>query len=143
MKLMKTRNIVLSAAMAAVAVVPFSPAIAAEVVAPVMSPVATDTAYKVDGSHVVVAPCHGAGTTTGARLTVAYGGSAKAPGAVATIIGCGVVQNGSVAAYSRNALPGPAAATASTANLDVAAFSMCADVTAVFLDGAIVSQNNC
>ncbi|MDQ3915314.1 MAG: hypothetical protein M3323_08305 [Actinomycetota bacterium] len=141
MKLSKTRSILVSAAAAAVAIVPFAPAQAAG--APIVSPVQADVAYGIDGAHVAIGTCEGVGTTTGRSLKVTWTGTAKATGAIAVGIMCGVVQDGYVVASSSHALPGSAGATAGSDDVAVKEYSMCANVFAVFTDGRIVEQNNC
>src|ERR687895_2681445 len=126
MRFSKTRSILVAAAAIAVAILPFTPAHAAS----------ADVAYKVDGAHVVINPCNAAGATTGARIQGEFSGAGKASGAVAVRVGCGIVQGGRVVAYTQTALPGTAAATASTFNIPVASYTVCADIYALFLDGS-------
>lgn len=133
MKFSKTRSILVAAVAAATALVPFTPAHAAQ----------ADVAYEIDGAHVAINPCNAVGTTTGARIQGEISGVAKASGAVAVRAGCGIVQGGRVVAYTQTALPGTVAATADTFNIAVASYTVCADVYALFLDGSEVEQNNC
>lgn len=120
------------------------PATSASAEAPIISPVSADVAIATDGAtHVAIAPCTAVGTTTGSRLTVALAGTATATGAVAVRIRCGIVQDNAVVFESTNALPGSAAATAKNGSIDLAPYHTCADVYALFVDGAEASRNNC
>ncbi|HEX2195571.1 MAG TPA: hypothetical protein VHJ76_01490 [Actinomycetota bacterium] len=133
MSFKKTRNILVAAVAAATAIVPFTPAHAAS----------ADVAYKIDGAHVAINPCNAVGVTSGSRIQGELSGVAKASGAVATRAGCGIVQNGEVVAYTQTALPGTVAATASTFNIPVDDYYVCADVYALFVDGTVVQDDNC
>jgi hypothetical protein len=141
MKLTKIRNIAIATALAAVAVVPAVGAHASSAAS--VSLVQTDIAQDGDAAHLAIAPCTAVGVTTGASLTVAVEGTATATGAVATRIRCGVVQNGRVVASFQNALPGSVAATAGRATISVAAYTVCADVYALFPDGSESRNNRC
>ncbi len=107
------------------------------------APVGSDVVYVTEGLSVAVGTCtvvavdHGEG-----RRTYVVAGHAKAVGAVATSVGCGIVQNGVVIAYFRAALPGSVAAGVWTTVAGDGTYSVCADVSATFGNGS-VEQNNC
>ncbi|HEV2757490.1 MAG TPA: hypothetical protein VG318_17135 [Actinomycetota bacterium] len=142
MKLKRIRNIALATALAAVAVIPAVGANASSAAS--VSMVQTDIAQDGDAAHLAIATCNGAGATTGSSLAVAVEGQTTAPGAVAVRVKCGIVMGGRVVRSFQNALPGSVAGTAGVAqNLPVAPFTVCADVYALFSDGAESRNNRC
>jgi hypothetical protein len=143
MKLKRIRNIAIATALAALAVVPAVGANASSSSASLQL-VQTDIAQDGDSSHLTIAPCSAVGaTTSGSTMTVAVEGTATGIGAVATRIGCGIVQGGRRVYYVQNALPGPVAATAGSTTIALAPYTVCADVYALFPDGTEVRYNRC
>jgi hypothetical protein len=119
--------------------------LAATTASPAHAQPQADVVYGQQGSWVAANACVAehvlnAGTTT---MTVALASTSAAPGAIATRVGCGIVQGGRVVALFQSALPGPVAATAGTRSIPIAPYSVCAFVYALFPTGEEIDEDHC